>query len=165
MTLRREQGIIMAGNFYRPTGVLDGQAQPQVVEPGAPILGIPCKLGPTITGIDATQTGGRTILYRAPALTWVFGVVLRASEADTVSDAPVIGIKRARGSDLKFIDDLLVGAEMTGLTAVADNRAEVLTAAGVLLQSGQVAILNIETGATANVLKLTAETIGYTIKE
>jgi uncharacterized membrane protein (DUF441 family) len=110
----------------------------------------------TIPSIDLTATG-ITTLYTAPAskTALIFGVILQATAADTITVAPQVSAGLNPSTDNIFAVESLVGLTTVGGTFVywANlNKA-------VTVSNGGVLDLNVSVASTATALMVTARVI------
>lgn len=110
----------------------------------------------TTSGIDLTTTGTQTIMT-ASQKTFVLGVLLRVSFADTVTSPASASVGVSPATNDVFADVTLVDLnQVNELYTFWSN-----TNTGAVLNTSENLILSINTAATAIVLQVTAHVIGF----
>ena len=114
----------------------------------------------TVTAIDLTATGTTTLLT-APndQSALILGVILQATQADTVTVAPQVSVGLNPSTDNVFATEPLVGFDTVDALYYMwsnTNKAVVIPASGVL-------DLDVSVAATATSLEATARVIGILV--
>lgn len=111
----------------------------------------------TINNINA-KTTGTTDLYTVPInkIAIITGAIIRITSANTITNAPTLGIGRNITQD-----DMFASITLTGLNIITN--VYIFTGIGVLATAaaGEIIKLGIDTGATATTMIISVDLIGY----